>query len=259
MLLMEKENLKPSLFTYRLLLDTKRESKDLAGMKLLFETMKAEGVVLDIYVLTVLAKHYIFGGLKDKAKIFVKEIEERKPEESTEACKALLSLYASLGNSDEVAKIWKECELDPTMSECIAAIKAWGKLGKVEEAEAVFEMMLQKWKKLSSRHYSALLKVYVNHKLLTKGMEFVKRMGDSGCWVGPWAWDALVRIYLETGNVEKAASILHKAAQQNRDHYSSRTWFSWKSMQSEVIYIILRNCSHPLLLGKHINNQMIFI
>jgi pentatricopeptide repeat protein len=215
LLLMEKENLKPSLFTYRLLLDTKGESKDLAGMEMLFETMKAEGVVPDIYVLTVLAKHYISGGLKDKAKIFVKEIEERKLEESTEARKALLPLYASLGNSDEVAKIWKECELDPTMSECIAAIGAWGKLGKVEEAEAVFEMMLQKWKKLSSRHYSALLKVYVNHKLLTKGKEFVKQMGDSGCWVGPWAWDALVRIYSDTGDVEKAASILHKAAQQN--------------------------------------------
>ncbi|KAM4072548.1 hypothetical protein ACB094_11G145600 [Castanea mollissima] len=117
--------------------------------------------------------------------------------------------------SDEVARIWKERELDLTLNESIAAIEAWGKLGKVEEAEAVFEMMLQKWKKLSSRPYNALLKVYMNHKLLTKWEEFVKRMGDSGCWVGPLAWDALVRIYLGAGDVEKADTILHKAAQHS--------------------------------------------
>nr|XP_023905439.1 uncharacterized protein LOC112017200 [Quercus suber] len=216
LLLMEKENLKPSLFTYRLLLDTKGESNDIVGMEQLFETMKAEGVLPDIHVLAVLAKHYISGGLEDKAKTVLKEIEERKLKESLDVRRVLLPLYASLGISDDVDRIWKECELDPKMNECMAAIEAWGKLGEVEKAEAVFEMMLQKWKKLSSRHYSALLQVYVNHKLLTKGKEFVKRMGDIGSWVGPLTWDALVRLYLGAGDVDKADSILHKAVQKNK-------------------------------------------
>ncbi|XP_030966579.1 pentatricopeptide repeat-containing protein At1g80270, mitochondrial-like [Quercus lobata] len=216
LLLMEKENLKPSLFTYRLLLDTKGESNDIVGMEQLFETMKAEGVLPDIHVLAVLAKHYISGGLEDKAKAVLKEIEERKLKESLDVRRVVLPLYASLGISDDVDRIWKECELDPTMNECMAAIEAWGKLGEVEKAEAVFEMMLQKWKKLSSRHYSALLQVYVNHKLLTKGKEFVKQMGDIGSWVGPLTWDALVRLHLGAGDVEKADSILHKAVQKNK-------------------------------------------
>ena len=216
LLLMEKENLKPSLLTYKLLLDTKGESNDIVGMEQLFETMKAEGVLPDIHVLAVLAKHYISGGLEDKAKTVLKEIEERKLKESLDVRRVVLPLYASLGISDDVDRIWKECELDPTMNECRAAIEAWGKLGEVEKAEAVFEMMLQKWKKLSSRHYSALLQVYVNHKLLTKGKEFVKQMGDIGSWVGPLTWDALVRLHLGAGDVEKADSILHKAVQKNK-------------------------------------------
>nr|POF19703.1 pentatricopeptide repeat-containing protein, mitochondrial [Quercus suber] len=202
LLLMEEENLKPSLFTYRLLLDAKGESHDLVGMELLFENMKAEG-----------------------------EIEERKLKESTEVRRALLPLYASLGNSDEVARIWKECELDLTLNESIAAIEAWGKLGKVEEAEAVFEMILQRWKKLSSRPYNALLKVYLNHKILTKGEEFMKRMGDRGCWVGPLAWDALVRIYLGAGNVKKADSILNKATQQHRGKIKQKRFVGGKYME----------------------------
>lgn len=219
LLLMEVENVKPSLLTYRLLIDSKGESDDIVGMEQLFEIMKADGVLPDTNVLTTLAKHYLSGGFRNKAQTILEEIEEGKLKESLGARRALLPLYASLGSSDEVARIWRECGLDPTINECIAAIEAWGKLGKVEKAEAVFEMMLQKWKKLSSRHYSALLKVYVDHKLVTKGKELVTQMGDSGCWVGPLALDALVRLYLGAGDVEKADSILNKAAaaaQQNR-------------------------------------------
>jgi pentatricopeptide repeat protein len=216
LLLMEKENAKPSLLTYRLLIDIKGASNDIVRMEQLFETMKAEGVLPDINVLTTMARHYISVGLTDKALTVLKEIEEGELKESIKARGALLPLYASLGHSDDVARIWKECELDPTLRECSAGVKAWGKLGKVENAEAIFEMMLQKWKKLSSKHYSELLEVYVDHKLVTKGKDFVKQMGDSGCWIGPFAWDALVRLYLGAGDVEKADSILNKAAQQTR-------------------------------------------
>ncbi|KAE8038442.1 hypothetical protein FH972_010953 [Carpinus fangiana] len=216
LLLMEKENVKPSLLTYRLLIDIKGASNDIVGMEQLFETMKAEGVLPDINVLATMARHYISGGLKDKALTVLKEIEEGELKQGIDARRALLLLYASLGHSDNVAMIWKECELDPSLSECSAGIQAWGKLGKVENAEAIFEMMLQKWKKLSSRHYSVLLEVYVNHKLVTKGKDLVKQMGDCGCWIGPFTWDALVRLYLASGDVEKADSILHKAAQQNQ-------------------------------------------
>jgi hypothetical protein len=42
LLLMEKENVKPSLLTYGLLIDIKGASNDIVGMEQLFETMKAE-------------------------------------------------------------------------------------------------------------------------------------------------------------------------------------------------------------------------
>ncbi|KAK1548982.1 hypothetical protein Q3G72_026991 [Acer saccharum] len=98
----------------------------------------------------------------------------------------------------------------------MAAIEAWGKQKDVEEAVAIFERMCSTWKKLTSKHYSALLRVYGNNKMVAKGKNLVKCMADSGIRIGPLTWDLLVRLHVEAGEVEKAESILQKAAQQSQ-------------------------------------------
>lgn len=77
--------------------------------------------------------------------------------------------------------------------------------------------MCKTYKKLSSRHYSTLLKVYANNKMLAKGKDLVNKMSDNGARIGPLIWDALVKLYVESGEVEKADSILLKAQQQNQN------------------------------------------
>ncbi|XVE95753.1 hypothetical protein REPUB_Repub02eG0126700 [Reevesia pubescens] len=216
LLLMEKENVKPSLFTYRILIDTKGLSNDITGMDQIVETMKAEGIEPDINIQSILAKHYISGGLMEKAQEVVKEMEGDNIKVNRWACRYLLILYAELGKADEVERIWKVCESNPRFEEYLAAIEAWGKLSKIEKAEAVFDRMLKTSKKLPARYYGTLLKVYSNHKMLQKGKDLVKRMADNGCQIGPFTWDALVKLYVEAGEVEKADSILHKACQQNQ-------------------------------------------
>lgn len=216
LLLMEKQDIKPSLFTYKLLIDTKGRANDIAGMEKILETMKDEGIELDLMGKAMIAKHYIYGGCKDKAEAAVKEMKGDDIEENRAACRLLLPLYASLGKADDVARIWKACEANLRLDECFGAIEAWGKLGRVEDAEEVFEKMIKTWTRPSSKPYIAMLKVYVNHKLLTKGKELVKRMSDNGCRVGPLTWDVLVKLYLQSGEVEKADSILQKAAEQNQ-------------------------------------------
>ncbi|RZS15864.1 hypothetical protein BHM03_00047761 [Ensete ventricosum] len=233
LLLMEKENVKPTLFTYRILIDTKGRANDISGMEQIVETMKAEGVEPDFVTQAMVAKHYIFAGLNEKAEAALKEMEGGNIKESRIVCRVILPIYAALGKVDDVGRVWKVCEANPHLEECLAAMEAWDKLGQVEKAEEVFENISKKWK-LSSKNYNAMLKVYANHKLLTKGKELVKRMSDSGCRIGPMTWDALVKLYVEAGVVDKADTILQKAAQQNQtrlllssymavmDHYSKR-------------------------------------
>ncbi|XVE60973.1 hypothetical protein DITRI_Ditri06bG0003500 [Diplodiscus trichospermus] len=216
LLFMEKENIQPSLLTYRILIDIKGSSKDITGMDQIVETMKAQGIEPDIHIQSLLVKHYVSGGLMEKAEEVLKVIEGDNIKENRWVCRFLLPLYAQLGKADEVGRIWNVCESNPRFEEYLAAIEAWGKLGKIEEAEAVFDRMLKTSKKLSARYYATLLKVYANHKMLQKGKDLVKRMADNGCQIGPLTWDTLVKLYVEAGEVEKADSILQKASQQSQ-------------------------------------------
>ncbi|XP_022934674.1 pentatricopeptide repeat-containing protein At1g80270, mitochondrial-like [Cucurbita moschata] len=216
LLLMEKENVKPSLFTYKILIDAKGVSNDMIGMEQVVDTMKAEGIELDVTALSILAKHYASCGLKDKAKAILKEMEDVNSKDSRWHCRISLPLYGELQMEDEVRRLWKICESNPRFEEYMAAIVAWGKLKNVTEAEEIFHMVLKTWKKLSSKQYSTMLKVYTDNKMLTKGKELVKQMADSGCRVDPLTWDAVVKLYVEAGEVEKADSFLQKAVQKNQ-------------------------------------------
>ncbi|KAI4319634.1 hypothetical protein MLD38_033212 [Melastoma candidum] len=215
LLLMEKENVKPTLFTYKLLIDAKGQLKDITGMEKILETMQAEGVEPDKSIECLLAKHYVATGENDKAKSVLKKIEGDELEQNRWAYPVLLPLYAALGETEEVERLWKACKVSPRASDTIAAIEAWLKLKNHDAAEAACEALLKSTKLMSS-HYSSLLRVFASNKMLAKGKEVVKQMAESGCHIGPPTWDSLVKLYVEAGEVEKADSILQKASRQNQ-------------------------------------------
>ena len=216
LLLMEKENVKPSPFTYKILIDAKGLSKDISGMEQVVDTMKAEGIELDVFALCLLAKHYVSCGLKDKAKATLKEMEEINSKGSRWPCRLLLPLYGELEMEDEVRRLWEICEANPHIEECMAAIVAWGKLKNIHEAEKIFDKVVKTWpkKKISTKHYCTMIKVYGDCKMLTKGKELVNQMAESGYSIDPLAWDAVVKLYVEAGEVEKADTFLVKAVKK---------------------------------------------
>ncbi|WZZ66967.1 hypothetical protein YC2023_078337 [Brassica napus] len=228
LLLMEKENVKPSLLTYKILIDVKGSSNDIKGMEQVVETMKDEGVEPDFNTQAIIARHYSVAGLKEKAESVLKEMEGESLEANRRAFKDLLSIYASLGREDEVRRVWKICESKPRFEESLSAIQAFGKLDKVQEAEEIFEKVIKMDRRVSSNTFSVLLRVYVDHKMLSKGKDLVKRMAESGCRIEASTWDALIRLYVEAGEVEKADSLLSKASKQSHT----------KLMMSSFMYIM---------------------
>ncbi|XP_075508855.1 pentatricopeptide repeat-containing protein At1g80270, mitochondrial-like [Primulina tabacum] len=216
LLLMEKENIKPSLFTYQLLIDVKGLSKDISGMEQVVETMKAEGLEVNTRIQASLARHYADSGLKNKAEAVLKEMEGENVQENRWTCKILLPIYASLGRADEVDRLWEVCKSNPGLDECMAAIVAWGKIDRIEEAEETFEKMLKMLKKPDSKHFSVLLKVYTDHKMIAKGKELVRRMAETCPNIWPSTLDSLVKLYIDAGEVEKADKILNVAYVRNK-------------------------------------------
>ncbi|KAF9588790.1 hypothetical protein IFM89_015678 [Coptis chinensis] len=194
------------LARYRLLIDARGQANDIEGMEKCVETMKEDGFEPDIQTQGLLVRHYVTGGFTKKAEAILKEMEGANLKQNCWACRILLPLYADLGKDDEVGRIWKICDPNPHVEECLVAIEAWGKVGKVEKAEAPL-IEWQTWKKLSSRNYTTLLKVYANHKMLTKGKDLAKRMAESGQRLDPFMWDALVKLYVEAGEYAKRGDV----------------------------------------------------
>jgi pentatricopeptide repeat protein len=65
-----------------------------------------------------------------------------------------MTLYASIGKSDELIRLWQFCQTKPSLDECLTAILAYGKLGKIEDAESVFETMKKKFGKVPPKYLS---------------------------------------------------------------------------------------------------------
>lgn len=216
LVLMEKENVKPDITTYKLLIDTKGRSNDMAGIDRIVEVMKGEGTEPDLQTQAITAKHYINGGFREKAEAIVKGMEGGDILENRQALFYLLPLYAALGKTDEVERLWKVCLMNPRPQECLAAIEAWGTLKNIDEAEAAFDTILKTGKKLTSRHYNALLTVYANQKMPAKVEHLVKRMADNGCVIVPTTVNAIVRLHVDAGDLEKALSLMQKFMHQRR-------------------------------------------
>ncbi|XP_026423855.1 pentatricopeptide repeat-containing protein At1g80270, mitochondrial-like [Papaver somniferum] len=223
LLLMDENDVKPTRFTYQILIDVKGKSNDTPGMEELVQDMKNDGLELDDHIRSVLARHYIYAGFDMKAGEILKEMETEDLEVKFGECNHLLPLYAALGKADQVERIWKLCESDGRVDDDVAGISAFGKVGRVEKAEEIFEKSV----KSSSKGYIALLNVYVDHKLVAKCEDLVKRMTSARLPIDPILCYSLVKFYVDAGEVEKADSVLQNALQQG----DRRLKPSYKSFQ----------------------------
>lgn len=214
--LMERENIKPSRTTYQFLINSKGLAGDITGMEKIVETMKEEGIELNPELQASLASYYIRAGLKERAEEVMKEIEGKGLKQTPWVCRSLLPLYADIGDRDNVRRLSRFVDQNLRYDNCIAAIRAWGKLKEIEEAEAVFDRLVEKYKLFPMLSYFALMEIYTENKMLAKGKELVKRMGNYGIKIGPSTWHALVKLYTKAGEVGKAELILDRALKDNK-------------------------------------------
>jgi len=213
--LMEKENIKFSHFTYKLLIDMKGRANDPLGMESVLNIMKDNGLEPDFATQTMVAKFYISWGLMEKAEEVIRAMEV-SVKDSRNATRSLLDLYAILGRPDDVERIWNSYTT-PKLEDFLAAIEAWGKLGRIKQAEETFEALVKTSPKLTSKYLNAMLNVYAEHKLLAKGKEFLERMHLDGCPISPLTWDAIVKLYANSGELAKADSFLANVTEENPD------------------------------------------
>nr|TKW31173.1 hypothetical protein SEVIR_2G087400v2 [Setaria viridis] len=180
-----KENIKPSHFTCKLLIDLKGRSNDILGIESVLNVMKDNDLEPVFATQTMVAKFYMSGGLTEKADEIIRAME----------------VYAK--DSRQI----------------LAAIEAWSKLGRIEQAEETFEALVKISPKPASKYINSMLNVYAENKLLARGKKFLERMCLDGCPSNPPTWDGIVKLYVNSGELAKADSFLVKVIEENPGRY----------------------------------------
>ncbi|KAJ7297523.1 hypothetical protein O6H91_Y051500 [Diphasiastrum complanatum] len=208
---MKAAGISPDVNTYNIMLEVKSKNGDFPGVKRLFERMKAsEQVKPNVTTLSILALACISAGLIDKANAITTEIQNQEAFDKLGASHDLLiTLYAKLGNTKGLAKIWHLLQESSNVSKStyVCAIQAFGKLGEIEKAEKGFKKM-QEMGPLKADQYNSLLSVYVNKGMLQRAEELFHSMLKIGCQPNGRSYHNLVLGYLKQNQTEKALQVL---------------------------------------------------
>jgi pentatricopeptide repeat protein len=171
------------VYTYNILMDVKARSGDIEGMEKIFEELNAdENVKADAATFGTLATSCIHAGLLDKAKGYLKEMEQGDVFRNRSAYDILLSQYGAVGDVEGVERVWEKVKSGPVVSNrsYITVIEAFGKLGMVEKAEELYEIMSKSKGLILSRQFNALLSAYARKGLMDKAEKVVEDMEKLG-------------------------------------------------------------------------------
>ncbi|KAI3852703.1 hypothetical protein MKW92_053841 [Papaver armeniacum] len=144
----------------------------------------------------------------EKAVKILEEMEGEDLEENHGACKNLLILYAALGEADEVERIWKVCETDGRADDCLAAINAFGKVGRlyvdageVEKTDAVLQKVLQQWDKRNKpplyKSFHVIMDQYSRRGDIHNTGKIFLQLRPSGFVSKIWDYQSLLQAYIK--------------------------------------------------------------
>ncbi|KAL9270700.1 Pentatricopeptide repeat-containing protein [Drosera capensis] len=193
---MKRNGVKPDNYSYRICINSFGVRSNIEGMeKILKEMMIQPHIAMDWNTYAVAAHIYMKADLTAKAIDALKKAEVRLDEEKDgESYNFLISLYAKLGNCDEVLRLWK---LEKSAcNRCINrdyinVLKALVRLGELEKART----MLKEWEVSRNSHDprvpDVLIAAYWGNGLFEKAKEVIKELASKGKACSP-KWTSLV-------------------------------------------------------------------
>ncbi|KAG0504131.1 hypothetical protein KC19_N017400 [Ceratodon purpureus] len=215
------------VYTYNILMDVKARSGDIEGMEKIFAELNAdENVKADAATFGTLATSCVHAGLLDKAKGYLKEMEQGEVFRNRSAYDILISQYGAVGDLEGVERVWEKVKTGPivTNRSYITVIEAFGKLGMVEKAEELYEVMSKSKGLILSRQFNALLSAYSRKGLMDKAEKLIETMDKLGRKKNAITYHHLVTGYLKTDQLDKALAAM-KEAQGDPKQGRSKPWF----------------------------------
>jgi len=212
---MEKNNISQDKFTYNIRMNICAAISDIDGVDKILEEMQCNPMVdIDWSTNGNLANIYIKAGLLDKAELTLKEMENKMDRRDREAFNFLITLCASAGNKDGVARMWHLLKLSfPKLTNMsfICMLTSLLKLGDLEGAENIFKEWQSSGLTYDFRVPNILLDAYVKKGLMEKAELVLEHVLEGTEKPISKTWEIIAEGYLMNTQIDKAVYAMNKA------------------------------------------------
>ncbi|KAF9610845.1 hypothetical protein IFM89_025255 [Coptis chinensis] len=217
---MKENGVSPDNFSYRMCIYSYGKRSCIDEMEKVLEEMENQShISMDWNTHTTMAHIYIKAGLTDKAFATSKKSEEKLTKKDGVGYNYLISLFASLGNKTEVARLWglKKTACKKIMNmDYIAMLGSLVKLQELDDAEK----LLKEWES-SGNHYdfrvpNVLLIAYTKRGCTEKAEAMLEDLINNGKVPNPNSWGIMAAGYVEKDEMEKALGCMRKAFSVNK-------------------------------------------
>ncbi|KAJ6724459.1 hypothetical protein OIU85_022388 [Salix viminalis] len=211
---MKENGISPDLFSYRICLKSYAERSEIDNVEKILREMESQShISMDWITFATVANIYLKAGLKEKALLYLKKCEE-KVNKNALGYNHLISLYASLGNKDEMMRSWELAKANCKKQlnrDYIIILGCLVKLGHLEEAEK----LLQDWES-SCQYYdfqvpNVVLIGYSRKGLPEKAEAMLQDIIEKQKMKNPSSWSIIAAGYMDKQNMEKAFECMKEA------------------------------------------------
>lgn len=250
---MEEKAIAFDKLSHTIRLNAYANASELFQMEKLLMQMEADpSVTMYWNTYAIVANGYIQAGEVEKALESLKKCEHLIRAKTRLPYEVLLTLYARVGNKDEMYRIWhllKNKENLPNAS-YLCMISALAILDDLDGAENIFKEWEGKRLSFDYRLPDFLITAYSKKGIMGKAESFVQRIRESGKEINACTWSRLALGYHTDNQMEKAVEAQKKAIMSSHP--------SWKpilpSLVSCLEYLKGKGDSYT---AEQINNSLL--
>ncbi|CAJ2664958.1 unnamed protein product [Trifolium pratense] len=212
---MKEKNIQLDLYTYNIWLTSCGSQESIEKMEHVIEQMLNDSTIITNWVtFSIMAAIYIKMELFEKAHECLKEIEGRILGRDRVPFHYLLSLYGSIGNKDEVYRVWNNYKtIFPSIPNLgyHVVISSLVRMNDIEGAEKLYEEWVTVRPSDDSRVANLIIGWYLKNGELDKAFSFFEHMIEGGGCPNSTTWEILCEGHIAEKRISDALSCLKKA------------------------------------------------
>ncbi|XP_021755218.1 pentatricopeptide repeat-containing protein At1g02150-like [Chenopodium quinoa] len=212
---MKQRGIPLDLYSYNIWVSARGSYGSAEGMEQVFEEMKLEPTIVPNWTTySTVAAVYIKLEMLEKAEQCLKDLETRITGRDRMPYHYLISLYGSLGNKEEVYRVWN------TYKSTFSNVPNWGyhsvissliRLADIEGAEKIYEEWLSVKASYDPKVANLLMGWYVREEPFEKVKSFFDHMVEDGGKPNSGSWEILGEGHIKEGRISEALSCFREA------------------------------------------------